>query len=170
MHLLFLDTGHRAPVYSDGLQRLGIWTRLARLFVPTQGNTTLYRSSSSHVCVFTCLCILSPWLQWQCGSLLQFCQSKCLEIWLDVQKVTWFCISVCVICSISLIRPSAVFSCSLMNAQRWGEAWKWLFQNSFFDFSGISWNFSSLINSNGFLSIKLIKKDCLSLSALLSAG
>lgn len=75
-----------------------------------------------------------------------------------------------VICSISLIRPSAVFSCSLMNAQRWGEAWKWLFQNSFFDFSGISWNFSSLINSNGFLSIKLIKKDCLSLSALLSAG
>lgn len=69
-----------------------------------------------------------------------------------------FCISLCVICSISLIQPSAVLRDILMMMILMHIYVIPPPNFSPFAFSGISWIFSSLINLIGFLSINLIKE------------
>lgn len=129
---VFRHRPEMAPVYSDGLQRLEIWTWTTTYFLSRLRGMQHFidhprpTSVSSRACVFFLL---------GCSDNVVPCPSFASQ---NALKSDWmysrshgFCISVRVICSVSLIRPSAVFSCSLMNAQRWGEAWMWLFQNFF---------------------------------------
>lgn len=120
--------------------------KLNPLFVPPQGNASLWLSSSQF-CVFTCQWLARVFLLLAC-TVNKFPKPIFADVilWNLTQGRSCF-LQFCVINNISLIRPSTVPSCSLINAQkRWAKRrlrskWFVIISDVLFAFSGNSWIF-----------------------------